>query len=60
MPLLSYYCLLYAVQNGLKIINEAKAAGQDTEQQKQFLMAQMTELENSKKALPADQTKAQQ
>jgi hypothetical protein len=27
LPVLSYYCLLYAVQSGLKIVNDAKAAG---------------------------------
>ena len=56
LPVIAYYCQLYAVQTGLQII-KSQAPGVDVSAQKKFLMAEMSTLESMKTQLPEGTTK---
>lgn len=56
MPIVAYYCQLYAVQKGLEIVKSDKS-GQDTKPFKTFLMNEMQTLESMKKGLPEGTSK---
>jgi hypothetical protein len=48
VPVVAYYCKLYAVTKGLEIIKNDKS-GADTAAAKKFLIDEMGDLENMKK-----------
>ena len=56
MPIVAYYCKLYAVQKGLEII-KTDTSGADTGDAKKFLIGEMGDLEQMKKGLPEGSTK---
>ena len=57
VPVVAYYCKLYAVTKGLEIIRNDKS-GADVSKPKQFLVGEMGDLEQMKAALPEGTTKA--
>jgi GR25 family glycosyltransferase involved in LPS biosynthesis len=57
VPIVAYYCKLYAVQKGLEIIKSDKS-GADTANAKKFLLDEMSDLENMKKMMPEGTVKA--
>jgi vacuolar protein sorting-associated protein VTA1 len=58
VPIVAYYCKLYAIQKGNEIIKNDQT-GADTSAIKQFLLGEITDLENIKKNLPEGTTKAE-
>ena len=56
VPVVAYYCKLYAVQKGLEII-KTDTSGADTGDAKKFLIGEMGDLEQMKKCLPEGSTK---
>lgn len=57
MPIVAYYCKLYAIQKGNEILR-SDTSGQDTSKIKQYLLSELTDLEQMKKSLPEGTTKA--
>ena len=56
VPIVAYYCQLYAIQKGLEII-KTDQSGRDKDPVKQYLKQEMAALEEMKKALPEGTTK---
>lgn len=56
VPVVAYYCKLFAVQKGLEII-KSDTTGADTSGPKNFLIGEMGDLEAMKKAMPEGTTK---
>jgi hypothetical protein len=57
VPIVAYYCKLYAIQKGNEILR-SDTSGQDTSKIKQYLLSELTDLEQMKKSLPEGTTKA--
>lgn len=56
VPVMAYYCKMYAVQKGLEIIKN-DTSGADHSNAKKFLVNEMGDLEEMKKAMPEGHTK---
>lgn len=57
VPIMAYYCKLYAVQKGLEFIKN-DTSGVDHSNAKKFLLNEMTDLEQMKKLMPEGTVKA--
>ena len=55
VPIVAYYCKMYAVQKGLELIKGVDNA--DSAAAKKFLVGEMGDLETMKKSLPEGTTK---
>jgi hypothetical protein len=56
VPIMAYYCKLYAVTKGLEFIRN-DTSGADNSKAKAFLMNEMGDLENMKNSMPEGTTK---